>query len=94
MGLAEWLQGVHPWLVGLEAAVEVDFSRASLVKLEDVAAAGGDSPAFEAYLGETLLRVGGGRWVEGRPARGGGRPDAGAAAGGARGTARGAGKVR
>lgn len=63
MELEEWLQGVQPWLVGLEAAVEVDFSRASLVELE-VLAAEGDSPAYEAYLGETLLRAGGGRWVE------------------------------
>lgn len=54
---------MQPWLVGLESAIEVYFSRASLAELAELAAEGGH-PGFDAYLGETLLRVGGGRWVE------------------------------
>ncbi|MFC7549405.1 hypothetical protein [Plantactinospora sp. GCM10030261] len=63
MELERWLRHVQPWLVGLESAIAVDFSRASLAELEELAAEG-DHPGFDAYLGETLLRVGGGRWVE------------------------------
>jgi hypothetical protein len=63
MDLADWLQYVQPWLIGLESGLEVDFSRSSLEDLEELADGGGH-PGFEAYLGETLLRVGGGRWTE------------------------------
>jgi hypothetical protein len=68
MDLDDWVQSVHPWLGGLEASLAVDFSRESLVALERLAAAA-ESDAYAAYLGETLLRVGGGRWaeVDGRP---------------------------
>ncbi|BBH70635.1 hypothetical protein ACTI_73200 [Actinoplanes sp. OR16] len=63
MDLEEWRQSIQPWLVGLEAALDVDFSRASLARLEELAAED-DGPAYAAYLGETLLRVGGGRWID------------------------------
>jgi hypothetical protein len=58
--LDDWVQGVHPRLAALEAFITVDFSRDSLLRLPP--ADGND--AYAAYLGETLLRVGGGRWVE------------------------------
>jgi hypothetical protein len=63
MDLDEWNASVHPWLTGLEAVLPVDFSRRSLADLERVAHRINDNAAA-AYLGETLLRVGGGRWVE------------------------------
>jgi len=55
-----WVQGVQPRLAALEASITVDFSRDSLVRLPP--ANGND--AYAAYLGETLLRVGGGQWAE------------------------------
>ncbi len=60
MDLDDWVQGVQPRLAALEAFIDVDFSRDSLVRLPP--ANGND--AYAAYLGETLMRVGGGRWVE------------------------------
>jgi hypothetical protein len=64
MELDEWLAGVHPRLGGLERVLDIDFSRRSLVDLERIAGENDDNDAFAAYLGETLLRVGGGRWTD------------------------------
>src|SRR5688500_9447314 len=69
MDLDEWLSSVHPWLTGLEAVLDVDFSRRSLADLERVRAEIYDDSevwlnATAAYLGETLLRAGGGRWID------------------------------
>ena len=68
MNLDDWLAGVHPRIAGLEGSLDVDFSHRSLADLERLAGEGDDSESFvnaaAAYLGETLLRVGGGRWIE------------------------------
>ena len=56
---------MHPWLVALESFLDVNFSRRSLADLERIGERGFDlGDAAAAYLGETLVRVAGGRWVE------------------------------
>ncbi|WP_436526607.1 hypothetical protein [Actinoplanes sp. HUAS TT8] len=68
MDLEDWVQGIQPRLAGLEAAdLEIDFGRGSLAALQGLAI-GAENEEFLAacasYLGETLLRAAGGRWVE------------------------------
>jgi hypothetical protein len=76
---SDWVQCVHPLLGNLEdfqdlpADFPFDFSAASLTALDRLIAERGDDGSFErgarAYAGETLMRIGGGRWVstEGHP---------------------------
>ncbi len=55
MDLDEWKASVHPWLVGLEASLDVDFTRRSLADLERVRASDGDdSPRFVFDKGEAV----------------------------------------
>src|SRR5258708_7242929 len=78
--LEEWVQTVQPMIMHLEfylpRDMKLDFSAASLRRLEEVALerfAGADGLADEdeqgfvdgtiAYVGETLMRVAGGSWI-------------------------------
>ncbi|GIE78318.1 hypothetical protein Aph02nite_42680 [Actinoplanes philippinensis] len=70
---SDWVQAVHPRLGNLEdyqdlpEDVRLDFSPASLDALEPLLAARDGDETFadgaRAYIGETLMRIGGGRWV-------------------------------
>jgi hypothetical protein len=69
MDLDDWVDGVHSRIIGLELGGQrINFSRESLADLavgafeDEVDDESGAQVA--AYLGETLMRIGGGRWIE------------------------------